>query len=162
SRCYVLESGDPISNMFVPPVSCAEDLETNSPIPDYSPPWWMIQQADTNKDARPPCVYPGPATWVSVIGANRFWPMASLTDDSDVAAPSNVQCPPVRNDPKGQVEPGARPEMPPSMQLLLLLLLAFSFFHLWCCASGSYTAKPAFRSHFAGTGDPRQRLLVFG
>lgn len=37
------------------------------------------------------------------------------------------------------------------MKICLLFILAFGGFHLWCCWSASFTAKPAFRAHFAAT-----------
>ena len=58
-------------------------------------------------------------------------------------------------------EPGGRPQMPLGMKVFLLVLTAFSLFHAWCCWSGSFTAKPAFRAHFASTGEWRHTLLVF-
>ena len=50
--------------------------------------------------------------------------------------------------------------MPPGMKLLFIALAAFSIFHAICCWVGSYTAKPAFRAHFATAGDSRHRMLV--
>jgi len=153
--CYVLE---PTKEVFVPPIACREDPTKNSPIPDYGPPYWIPSALAKAPDRA--CISPGPATWLSVIGANRFWPMASLAEGTQpVAVPEGFHC--VRQS-QATKEPDAKPEMPPGMQVFLLVLVGFSLFHLWCCASGSYTAKPAFRSHFASTGDPRQKLLVFG
>ena len=39
------------------------------------------------------------------------------------------------------------------MKVFLLFLVGFSLFHACCCWSGSFTAKPALRAHFASTGD---------
>ena len=60
-----------------------------------------------------------------------------------------------------KTEPGGRPEMPLGMKVFLLVLLSFSLFHAWCCWSGSFTGKPAFRAHFASTGERRHIFLVF-
>jgi len=163
--CYVLEASheasDRARDLFVPPIACRGDAPKNSPIPDYAPPHWVPGLQEKQSDAA--CIYPGPATWVSVIAANRFWPMASLTDEPrPVAVPPDFQCAETPTNQKRSEEPGANPEMPPGMKVFLLVLVGFSLFHLWCCSNGSYTAKPAFRSHFASSGDPRQKLLVFG
>lgn len=156
--CYVVPQSEGI--IFVPPVVCVND-----PIPDYSPPYWMLSAHCPGAKIGTDCPYPGPATWLSVIGANRFWPMASLTGQSSrdhqnaskvsFAEWTKLFCP------KGtEGEPGRRPEMPPGMKVFLILLTVFSMFHAWCCWSGSYTAKPAFRAHFAGTGDRPHNFLV--
>lgn len=163
-RCHVVEKARDTDKdedaIFVPPVSCTQD----PPIPDYSPPFWTLpdqcgEMKISNTANRRECSYAGPATWVSVIGVNRFWPMAALTKDTPKA-------PSVDNTTIGRMqdrenEPGGRPEMPLGMKVFLLILAGFSLFHAWCCWSGSYTAKPAFRAHFASTGDWRHTLLVF-
>ena len=158
-RCHVLDQDE--KTIFLPSIACAAD----PPIPDYSPPFWTLpnqcgEMADGNANKGEKCPYPGPATWLSVIGVNRFWPMASLTPDTPTAPavdPSKAE----RADQR-KTEPGGRPEMPLGMKVFLLVLVAFSLFHAWCCWSGSYTGKPAFRAHFASTGDWRHTWLVFG
>jgi hypothetical protein len=172
-RCYVLEKGREKNEdkgadvdadaIFVPPVSCTKD----PPIPDYSPPYWTVPQCGEMKDANADnvaskhqdCSYPGPATWLSVIGGNRFWPMASLTKDTPKAEVADKRTTGRMEGRKA--EPGEQPEMPPGMKVFLLVLVVFSLFHAWCCWSGSYTAKPAFRAHFASTGEWRHTFLVF-
>ena len=158
-RCHVREQDR--ARIFLPSIACPKD-----PIPDYSPPFWTLSdQCGEMKDANPKshngedCFYPGPATWLSVIGANRSWPIASLfqeTPNAPAPDPSTAQRADHRN-----TEPGGRPEMPPGMKIFLLTLVGFSVFHAWCCGSGSYTSKPAFRAHFASRGEWRHTLLVF-
>jgi hypothetical protein len=86
NRCHVLEDPDE-KTIFVPRVSCTLD----PPIPDYSPPFWMLkdQCGEANKgnaanieNQGEKCPYPGPATWLSVIGNHRLWPLASLTKET--------------------------------------------------------------------------------
>jgi hypothetical protein len=158
ARCHVFENTRNQEAIFLPRVSCA----TDPPIPDYSPPFWTLadecgemEKASTGEE----CPYRGPATWLSVIGVNRFWPMAALTQNTPLELPvdSRIQ----RRANQRENEPGGRPEMPLGMKMFLLVLAAFSLFHAWCCWSGSYTAKPAFRAHFASIGDWRHTLLVF-
>ncbi|SRR6266436_438378 len=80
-RCRVIDKDKTI---FLPQIACVGD----PPIPDYSPPFWALEDQcgemtvpDAAKIMQTPkdCSYLGPATWLSVIGVNRFWPMASLT-----------------------------------------------------------------------------------
>ena len=168
-RCHVVDQ-DPDqvsadgSGLFLPPVSCTKD----PPIPDYSPPFWTLpdqcgELKSVNRDKR--CIYHGPATWLSVIGVNRFWPLASLADRTDAprsdAGSSPVDAQTGERWTERETEPGGRPETPLGMKVFLLFLLGFSVFHAWCCWSGSFTAKPAFRAHFASTGEWRQTFLVF-
>jgi len=54
------------------------------------------------------------------------------------------------------------PLMPLSMELFLVLLVGFSFFHLWCCEFASFTAKPAFRAHFATYNGRHRALILMG
>jgi hypothetical protein len=167
-RCHVLDPDpDPgkkdTDHIFLPSIACNVD-----PIPDYSPPFWTLhdqcgemkssnaQNIATTGDQ---CYYPGPATWLSVIGANRLWPMASLTSDTPHAPDVDPRTTKRANQRKAG--PGGRPEMPLGMKIFWLVLIGFSLFHLWCCWSGSYTAKPAFLAHFASQGEWRHELLVF-
>jgi hypothetical protein len=161
--CHVQKEDE--GRIFLPAVECATDT---SPIPDYSPPFWTLsdqcgERNVTNKG--PGCPYHGPAIWLSVIGVNRFWPMASLTKKthSQVRAALGLWEGPekTKDDSERAHDPGGRPEMPLGMRVFLLVLAGFSLFHAWCCWFGSYTAKPAFRAHFANEGDWRHSLLVF-
>jgi hypothetical protein len=157
ARCHVLDKDE--KTIFLPSIACL----TDSPIPDYSAPFWTLpDQCGEMKEGNTgePCPYPGPATWLSVIGVNRFWPMASLTTDTPKAPPVDPRTTERAKDRK--TDPGGRPEMPLEIKVFLLMLAGFSVFHAWCCWSGSYTAKPVFRAHFASTGEPHHTWLVFG
>jgi hypothetical protein len=148
SRCHLAHE-EPL-DIFVPEVVCNKD-----PVPDYSPPYWVAPDNCSEDHANgPSCSYPGPATWLTVIGVNRFWPIASLTDDSQLASDHGASQ--VQPD-----EPGTTLTMPPGMKLFFAVLIAFSLFHAWCCWYGSYTAKPNFRAHFASVGGWRHTVLVF-
>jgi len=172
ARCHVIDKDkdgnkdkdDRDTGLFLPPISCTKD----PPIPDYSPPFWTLSdQCGERKGASTgeQCSYPGPATWLSVIGVNRFWPMASLTERTPEprldTARLSVDLPTSERATERETEPGGRPEMPLGMKVFLLILVGFSVFHAWCCWSGSFTAKPAFRAHFASTGERRHIFLVF-
>jgi hypothetical protein len=160
-RCHILDQDE--KTIFLPSIACDRD-----PIPDYSPPFWTLHNqcgemnnsnAENIANKGEQCPYPGPATWLSVIGTNRFWPTASLTQESPKAPLVDKR---TAGRMKDRAEgPGGRPEMPLGMKVFLFVLVGFSFFHAWCCWSGSYTAKPAFRAHFASTGDWRHTWLVF-
>lgn len=146
-RCRI--SDDTNSHIFLPPVICGNE-ENYFPIPDYALPFWIDQHASGEGQKCPTKeVYCGPPAWLSVVGESRFWPVAALFDGP--AQASNV----------GNHEDA--PETPLEMKIVFLVLIGFSFFHAWCCWSGSYTAKPAFRAHFAHQGDsPHRFLVLFG
>ncbi len=157
------DKGGDADTIFLPPASCTDD----PPIPDYSPPFWTLQnQCGERKDntANESCPYPGPATWLSVIGVNRFWPMASLTKETPHAPFVDywTKVPAKYHAENRETDPGGQPETPLGMKVFWFVLAVFSAFHAWCCWSGSYTAKPAFLAHFASTGDWRHLLLAFG
>ena len=155
--CRVKDSED--ARIFIPAVGCGGGL----PIPDYSPPRWMFS-SDCGvgigvAGEQYECSYPGPATWLGVIGMNRIWPVASLVSGrKDDPEPSRFKD--FEKQLNSHAEPGQDPEMPPGMKILLLCLLTFSMFHAWCYWAGSYTAKPAFRAHFASVGDWRHSALA--
>ena len=154
SPCHLADEDS--QDIFVPRVICNADPVNGSsnPVPDYSPPYWKFPDKCSEDQANDPvCHYPGPATWLTVIGVNRFWPIASLPDTQLAADPGVNQ---VQSD-----EPGRILAVPPSMELFFAVLIAFSLFHAWCCWKGSYTAKPNFRAHFANVGDWRHPVLVF-
>lgn len=153
-KCHV--NDDP--RVFLPSVSCNEKVGNDYfPIPDYSGPFWMT--GGCGELQNPPaagCPYPGPPTWLSVIAVNRFWPLASLTGIP--AKTPNQSSDGVQSRKK---IPGGRPETTLEMKIFFCVLAGFSVFHAWCCWSGSYTAKPAFRAHFASQGDWCHTWLVF-
>jgi hypothetical protein len=110
-------------------------------IPDYGVPSWL----------KPVDPVRQPPTWVSVLGRDGYWAIAALDekttqhttgerDRSDREAPSDI---------------------PLILRIWMICLAGFSSFHIWCCWRASFTAKPAFRTHFANPGDRRHTLLVF-
>ena len=154
SRCHLAEETS--QRIFGLEVVCKKNDDNQAPVPDYSPPYWMGSEkcGEDSTTKYPICNYPGPATWLTVIGVNRFWPVASMTGKSQLGADPGA--PPVPS-----YEPGRILKMPPGMKLFLAALVGFSLFHAWCCWHGSYTAKPNFLAHFAGVGGWRHTALVF-
>jgi hypothetical protein len=152
-KCHVSEpegqdTAGAEDKIFLPPVSCID-----SPIGDYAPPLWIASSSCTETDKKMVCSYPGPPVWLSVIGVNRFWPLVPLGSE-----PASDQIPAC--DQKNVPSQGLL-RLPLVMKLALLALVGFSLFHLFCCARGSYMAKPAFRAYFAASGDPKQTALVW-
>ena len=142
-------------NVFLPAVSCG-----GNPIPDYSQPHWIINPSCQCEDSECVCQYQGPPIWLSVIGRNRFWPVAALgAPEQPTSQPDGPACPTHTAD--KDREPGRILEMPPEMKAFLIALAAFALFHTWCCISGSYTAKPSFRAYFAHTGE-RSHFVLLG
>jgi hypothetical protein len=135
------------TSLFLPLVSCS-----SAPIDDYAPPLWISPSSCEEKANILHCSYPEPAVWLSVIGMNRFWPLAPLVSHK-VSLTESV--------PGGKNTPSQGLLAPPLvMKLCLLGLLGFAIFHFFCCAQGSYMAKPSFRAYFATSGDPRQITLI--
>jgi hypothetical protein len=166
-RCHVLADEDE-EIIFLPPVVCGTDT---TPIPDYAPPFWTMPASDWCDEKSPQspgevCRYPGPAIWLSVIGENRFWPVASLTPHGAFTERVSQEvvktASPVSSGDGRELEPGGTPEIPLEMKVFLLALVGFSLFHVCCCWFGSYTSKPAFRAHFASPGDLSHASMTLG
>lgn len=152
-KCHVSEpdgqdTAGAEDKIFLPPVSC-----TDSPIGDYAPPLWIAASSCSETDKKMVCSYPGPPVWLSLIGVNRFWPLVPLA--SEPASDQIGAC-----DRKNVPSQGVL-RLPLVMKSVLLVLVGLSLFHLFCCARGSYMAKPAFRAYFAASGDPKQTTLVW-
>jgi hypothetical protein len=97
--------------------------------PDYAEPFWLATPDNPHT----------PATWLTVLGNNGFWPVAALNDPT-----YNTTRP-----------PSARrwPAPPLSMKVCLIAILLWSIFHAVCCCLPSITVKPEHRSYFARSGD---------
>jgi len=54
-------------------------------LPEYSEPFWLMQPP---KNGPPLCEKP--LTWISVLGSNRFWPVASLSDGPPQKPPTDI------------------------------------------------------------------------
>jgi hypothetical protein len=120
-----------------------------TPVADYGLPLWEAKSSCSVDSDKPDCQASfSPPTWISVIGRDGFWAIASLNEDT------------MRGDTQYTAEKKEL-EIPASMKVALILLAIFAGFHLWCCAKASFTAKPAFRTHFANPGDNRHIVLIF-
>lgn len=130
--------------IFVPPLQCRPKSVIYAPLPDYAPPFWMKDQACDADAAK--C---RPSTWLSVITRNGTWPLAVLDKHT-----MSQKVPNTESD-----EDTSWPPIPRSTKVLLVALCCLAIFHLLCCRFASFTAKPAFRAHFA-TADPQHPWLV--
>jgi len=141
-------------DVFVPPLRCRVTSSSYALLPDYAPPFWT----EAN-----PCELPSPglscrpATWLSVITRNGTWPLATLNEHTLVqnAKGSNQQ-------PTNATGHRGWPGTPRSTRMLLAALLCLAVFHLLCCSFASFTAKPAFRAHFATAGRRHAGLVLIG
>jgi len=143
TNCHVADE----TVIFVPSIHC-ETAVTYVPIPDYAPPFWSDAPNCGESSESEVCQ---PATWLSVVKRSSSWPLAALNKDHVWSGD--------RSHPQ-KTRPRDWPPMPVSMKLFWVFLLLFSMFHLACCHFASFTAKPAFRAHFATRGW-RHRVLIF-
>jgi hypothetical protein len=146
------------SEVFVPSLYCHA---TPVPIPDYAPPFWtqpvQCKAGEPNESCKP-------ATWLSVITKNGSWPLAVLNDHTlPITGAHQPTGEPASGSPTSTPTRHLRwPSMPLTMKLFLLLLFGLAFFHLWCCRYASFTAKPAFRAHFATCNWRHRALMLMG
>jgi hypothetical protein len=158
------------NEVFVPPVHCEVNLLKKNtlpitsksdstvnyapyaPLPDYAPPFWT----DANIGDRS-CVGPTyrPGTWLSVITRHGTWPLAMLNDHTlNPSATGTIQ-------PPDELPGHPRwPGIPRSTKIFSAVLCCLAVFHFLCCRFASFTAKPAFRAHFA-TACKRHAELVW-
>lgn len=164
---------------------------TNSlEIPDYAPPRWL-KLPTTNTEGAPPDLKNRPTGWLSVLGRDDFWPVASLGIQAPCDTTKDDGCDGdcwrtygwlsgagygllrnvlfswaihpagVKNDEKS---PSQAP-MPLGTRMALFLLVSWTCFHLSCCYWYSITAKPSHRSYFVCFEEnyrPHRALLVLG
>jgi hypothetical protein len=124
-----------------------------APLPDYAPPYWTEPSA-CGPDAKG--LTCRPPMWLSVITRNGTLPLAALNGRtlSKGAAGTDQQ-------PADSAEHLYWPT-PRSTRVFLIALGALAVFHFLCCLYPSFTAKPAFRAHFATPGRRHTGLVLIG
>jgi hypothetical protein len=160
ASCTLIGNESDINERFVPSIFCTpQEGAPYVPVPDYAPPFWT--EPETCQVGLPgeSCK---PATWLSVITKSGSWPLAALNDHTlpfsceDLCFPKSY--PPI---PSADNRP-AWPPMPVSMKVFLTALVCLALFHFGCCLFASFTAKPAFRAHFATNGSRHLALIFIG
>ena len=153
--CELAEKGLPLSEqkIFVPPLRCEVTSYPYAPLPDYAPPFWMDPRACESTSSETTC---RPAMWLSVITKHGVWPLAALNDRTLLSRTSE----------ENQPRPGSIdrkwPGIPRTTRMALTVLCGLAVFHLLCCRFASFTAKPAFRAHFATAGRRHTGLVLIG
>jgi hypothetical protein len=149
--------GEPdLSSTFAPPVPLSNSPADRSPAAqlDYSPPYWnLTTDTECSVASNPGCSNHQPATWLSVLGRGNYLPVAVLNDETllDHSEPAAKTLNP-------QSKPALR--IPLLTRFALIAAFAWACFHLYCCALGSYTGQPRFRSYFAGESTWRHRFFI--
>ena len=159
------ELPDKDKEVFAPSLLCQADAgKPYAPLPDYAPPYWT-ESEPCKPDS--PGLRCRPATWLSVITRNGTWPLAALNDHTlppDPMAGSSVGS----WGSEGAAQNGSSsgperwPGIPRSTKLFLVALCGFALFHALCCRFASFTAKPAFRAHFASARRRHTGLVLIG
>lgn len=156
--------------IFAPSLRCrADESKPYAPLPDYSPPYWTEPQPCDPNSTGSRC---RPATWLSVITKNGTWPLAVLnghTLSQHVQKIASVGAEAIEDSGSkaqaGRQYPSGHPSfpgLPRSMKVLLVSLCGLAVFHSLCCGFASFTAKPAFRAHFATAGRRHTGLVLIG
>ena len=156
---------DKDKEVFSPSLLCQADAsKPYAPLPDYAPPYWTESEPCKSDSPGLRC---RPATWLSVITRNGTWPLAALNDHT---LPPDPKAGPSVEDWEGNAAPQNSgtpthprwPAIPRSTKMLLIALCGFALFHAMCCQFASFTAKPAFRAHFASAGRRHTGLVLIG
>ncbi len=144
-----------LNEYFLPSIFCKPPSEASYvPLPDYAPPFWTQTRPCSEGEPSESC---RPAVWLSVITKSGSWPLAALNNNT-LPDPDRRALPEWSTSyPQDRRE---WPTMPFGMKVFLVSLVGFALFHLSCCWFASFTAKPAFRAHFATRGW-RHSVLIF-
>ena len=125
-----------------------------APLPDYGPPYWTDPNACNPAALGLTC---RPPMWLSVITKNGTWPLAALTPRTLSKGATGTD-----QQPADSAERRSWPQIPRSTRILLVGLSCLAVFHFLCCRFASFTAKPAFRAHFATAGRRHAGLVLIG
>ena len=152
--CELADKGLPNQEqkMFAPPLHCEANSKTYAPLPDYAPPFWTEANAciSSGQDCRP-------AMWLSVITRNGTWPLAALNDRTLQPGATGST-----DQDTGSAEHQRWPRTPRTTKMLLVGLCGLAVFQFLSCWFASFTAKPAFRAHFATAGRRHMGLVLIG
>ena len=140
--------------IFAPALRCEPKAPIFAPLPDYAPPFWTDPDACELTSQDRSCK---PAMWLSVVTRNGTSPLATLNEQTLYPGATGTSGPPA-----GSTEHGSWPETPRSIKLLLVVLCGLAVFHFLCCWFASFTAKPAFRAHFASVDGRNTWLVLIG
>ena len=152
------------AEVFAPPLLCQPNAAAYAPLPDYSPPYWTESKPCETDSPAARC---RPAAWLSVITRNGTWPLGFFNDrtlpprpgDGDWAGNASINVQPQSLISAGKLR---WPPIPRSTMVLLVALCGFALFHALCCQFASFTAKPAFRAHFATSSRRHTGLVLIG
>ncbi len=135
-------------------------LVPDVPISNYAPPFWAVGTKDQQDNQLP-------ATWISVIGQHKFWPVAVLNSHTlgqhQSTGPTILSTFFERNDkssPAGR-EPQAM-RLPSEFVLLLIACMVWSCLHfLWCSRGSISPVTSSFKlAYFAPLFRPEHSSLI--
>jgi hypothetical protein len=147
---------DTAEGLYIAARGLFRDAGSGVPIHDYGPPAWLLDGNLRGAPGEPP------ATWLTVIGQRRFWPIAVLHDPSVAGQESDLEPPSQRGDrplfPDGEVNPL---RMPTAIWLFLTAYLLGSLIHTHLCRHGHALRRSlgAF-SYFAPLPGPQHPFLI--
>lgn len=123
------------------------------PIHDYAPPQWALRPGrGQDEDQRP-------ATWVTVVGHRRFWPLAVLNAETVRDGKASALLKPLENQGDGSTPPIL---FIGETTVLLAFCLLWAGWNLFCCWQGSYHRRPRALASFLPVPGAEHRQLVLG
>ena len=107
-----------------------------------------------------------PPTWVTVVGHRQFWPLAVLSETTDVDADGKTHFGPFGTSllQPQSVEhdaPRRQGRLPDEMWALLLFCLVLGGLHYYFCANASLYRPPRMRANFAPVPRLQHTALIF-
>ncbi len=133
------------------------ELKSEVPIHDYAPPAWAVAPRDDQAESQ------RPATWISVIGRRRFWPLAVLNSSTmgDPAMKGTLPPSLARGDGLRISEGETSPlHFPTAMWAFLMACCALTCCYVYFCDKGSIMGSPRALTYFAPTDRQQHSALV--
>ncbi len=135
-------------------------LKSEIPLHDYAPPAWAVEPGDSQAESQ------RPATWIGVIGRQKFWPLAVLNSSTmdDKALSGTLPASFDRGDGLRISEGETRPlHFPTAMWMFLIACCGWTWCYVYFCGHGSIMGSPRALAYFAPT-DRQQHaaLIAFG
>jgi hypothetical protein len=158
SRSYRVFSEDASEGLYIAArnmLSGGHDSETVA-IHDYASPFWTSHRRGIPSANRP-------ATWISVIGHQDFWPVAVLDSHTLKEDPPSDFLPSLTSYPDPPQEMLDLLHLPVEMLTLLIVCVSLAAWHLYCCWHGTLMAWPRPLAYFVPRqGTAHHRLIFVG
>lgn len=158
SRSYRVFSEDTSEGLYIAArnMLAGEQNSETVAIHDYASPFWTSHRQSVPTANKP-------ATWISVIGHQEFWPVAVLDSHTLKQDLPSEFLPPLTSYPDPTQQMLDLLHVPVEMLTLLIVCCSLAAWHLYCCWHGTLMAWPRPLAYFVPRqGTAHHRLIFVG